>query len=82
MELDNFREDVLVELLIDALERVIDGAEYYYAAAQEALASDDQPWSRRGGSHAHIQRAVREQLRNPWSAPRELRDRLRPAGTS
>jgi hypothetical protein len=28
VELDNFREDVLIHLLVDALERLIDGAEY------------------------------------------------------
>src|SRR5262245_37403500 len=67
VELDNFREDVLIELLIDALERVIDGAEYYYAAATRL-------WRRTirrlavEAAKALIQFAVQEKLRPCSSA--------------
>jgi hypothetical protein len=75
VELDNFREDVLLELLIDALERVIDGAEYYYAAAKKI-------WRQTIRSRAVeaaqslIQRAVQEKLRPFLLALRDIRDRL------
>ena len=36
VELDNFQDDVLLQLLIDALEGVIDGAQYYYAQAKKS----------------------------------------------
>jgi hypothetical protein len=59
VELDNFREDVLIQLLIDALERVIDGTAYYYAAATRLWR---QTISRRAVEAATtlIQRAVQE----------------------
>jgi hypothetical protein len=75
VELDNFREEVLLELLIDALERVIDGAEYYYAAATRL-------WRQTIRSRAVeaattlIQRAVQEKLRPFLLALRDVRDRL------
>jgi hypothetical protein len=75
VELDNFREDVLIQLLIDALERVIDGAAYYYAAATRLWR---QTISRRAveAAQALIQRAVQEKLRPFLLALRDLRDRL------
>lgn len=36
VELDNFEDDVLLQLLIDALEDFIDGSEYYYKKAEDA----------------------------------------------
>jgi hypothetical protein len=75
VELDNFREDVLIELLIDALERLIDGAEYYYTAAKRLWRQT----IRRGAVDAAttlIHRAVREKLRPFERSLSELRDRL------
>jgi hypothetical protein len=75
VELDNFSEDVLIQLFIDALARVIDGAEYYYAAAQKL-------WRQtivEGAVEAAqtlIQRAVQAKLRPFFLALREIRDRL------
>jgi hypothetical protein len=75
VELDNFREDVLIELLIDALERVIDGAEYYYAAATKLWR---QTIRRRAVEAATtlIQGAVQEKLRPFLLALRDIRERL------
>jgi hypothetical protein len=75
VELDNFREDVLVELLIDASERVIDGAEYYYMAAKMLWRET----IRRGAvevARTLIQRAVRQKTQPVERSLRELRDRL------
>jgi TolA-binding protein len=75
MELDNFREDVLIQLLIDALERLIDGAEYYYTAAKHVWRET----IRRGAveaAKALIQRAVRGKTQPVERDLRELRDRL------
>jgi hypothetical protein len=75
VELDNFREGVLIQLFIDALARVIDGSEYYYAAAQKL-------WRQtivEGAVEAAqtlIQRAVQAKLRPFFLALREIRDRL------
>lgn len=75
VELDNFREDVLIELFIDALERVIDGAAYYYAAATRLWRET----IRSGAVEAAttlIQHAVQEKLRPFLLSLRDLRDRL------
>jgi hypothetical protein len=75
VELDNFREDVLIQLLIDALERVIDGAEYYYAAATRLWRQT----IREGAEEAAttlIQRAVQEKLRPFLLSLQDIRDRL------
>jgi hypothetical protein len=75
VELDNFQDEVLLHLLIDALERVIDGAAYYYAAAQQI-------WRRTftGGvvdaAKALILKAVAEHLRPWWQRLHDLNDRL------
>jgi hypothetical protein len=75
VELDNFREEVLIHLLIDALERVIDGADYYYTAAKML-------WRRTVSNRVVeaaitlIQRAVREKLRPVSLALSDLRGRL------
>ena len=62
-------------MLIDALERFIDGAQYYYTAAQtfwrqtiKGAAMD--------AARALIQRAVREHLRPIERTLRDIRDRL------
>ena len=75
VELDNFREDVLVQLMIDALERIIDGAEYYYAAAKTFWRET----IKEGVVHAArtlIQRATRAKTQPVERRLRELRDRL------
>ena len=75
VELDNFREDVLIELLIDALARVIDGADYYYTAAKILWRET----IKRGvveAAHTLIQRAVRAKTQPVDRQLRELRDRL------
>lgn len=75
VELDNFQEDVLLQLLIDALERVIDGAEYYYAAAQKIWRQTIRSRAVEA-AQALIQRAVQEKLRPFLLALRDIRDRL------
>jgi hypothetical protein len=75
VELDNFREDVLIQLLIDALERVIDGSAYYYAAATRLWRQT----IREGAVEAAttlIQRAVQEKLRPFLRSLRDIRERL------
>ncbi len=75
VELDNFREDVLIQLFIDALERVIDGASYYYVAAQKLWRQT----IREGAVEAAttlIQRAVQEKLQPFLLSLRAIRDRL------
>ena len=37
VELDNFRDEILLQLLIDALDDFMDGSEYYYQEAQKYL---------------------------------------------
>lgn len=75
VELDNFREDVLVHLLIDALERVIDGAEYYYAAAQKLWRQTIRTRAVETATTL-IRRAVQEKLRPFLLRLRDIRDRL------
>jgi len=75
VELDNFDPNVLNQLLIDALERIIDGAEYYYAAARKLWRET----IRRGAvdaAQALIQGAVRAKVQPIERGLRELRDRL------
>jgi hypothetical protein len=75
VELDNFRDEVLLELLIDALEPFIDGADYYYAKARELWR---QAFRRRlpEAAKAVIQEAARRKYGAQRLRMRALRDRL------
>jgi hypothetical protein len=75
VELDNFRDEVLLELLIDALEPFIDGADYYYAKARELWR---QAFRRRipEAAKAVIQEAARRKYGVQRLRMRGLRDRL------
>jgi predicted nucleic acid-binding Zn-ribbon protein len=75
VELDNFREDVLIALLIDALERVIDGAEYYYAAAKKLWRETIKRMAI-DAAQALIQQAVWAKIQPVKRALDDLRDRL------
>ena len=75
VELDNFREDVLIQLMIDALERIIDGAQYYYAAAK-TLWRDTIKEGVMQAARTLIQRATRAKTQPIERRLRELRDRM------
>jgi hypothetical protein len=75
VELDNFEDHVLLQLLIDALEGVIDGAAYYYAHARQiwrhAITSRTAD-----AAKALIRRAVADYLSPWWRHIHDLEDRL------
>jgi hypothetical protein len=75
VELDNFDPSVLNQLLIDALERVIDGAEYYYAAAKKLWRETIKEGVMQA-ARTLIQRAVRVKTQPIERTLRELRDRI------
>jgi hypothetical protein len=75
VELDNFDPGVLVELLIDALTRVIDGAEYYYTVAK-TLWRETIRQGAVDAARSLIRHAVRTKTQPVERTLRELRDRL------
>jgi hypothetical protein len=75
VELDNFDPNVLNQLLIDALERSIDGAQYYYAAAK-TLWRDTIKEGVIQAARTLIQRATRAKTQPVERHLRELRDHM------
>jgi hypothetical protein len=75
VELDNFEDRVLLQLLIDALERVINGANYYYAQAKKIWRETFQARAL-DVAKTMIRRAVDADLNPWWVAIRDLQARL------
>ena len=71
VELDNFQDEVLLQLLIDALADFIDGSGYYYKKAQEYV---DSLFQQRAETFAQnmITERVRTKLRNEYNLSWDL----------
>jgi hypothetical protein len=75
VELDNFKEGILINLLIDALDLVVNGAEYYYAAAN-VLWRDTIKRLAVDAARSVIWRAVKAKTQPVEQALDELRARM------
>jgi len=75
VELDNFRDEVLLELLIDALAEFMDGSEYYYKQAQDYI---DELFQQRIETVIHnmVTREVRTSLRNEYLLSSEIEQQI------
>ena len=79
VELDNFQDEVLLQLLIDALADFMDGSEYYYKRAQDYV---DDLFQQKAESFAQdmITEKVRTELRDEynlsWDLERQISEKL------